>query len=421
MKRIVIFICVFASMFGVSTISSRAVLPPSQERKALALVGAKIYPSPADKPIPNGVVLINDGKITAVGEKGVVNIPAGTRIIDCAGLSITAGFWNSHVHFMERKWENAASIPASELTEQLRDMLTRYGFTTVFDTGSQLENTKIIRQRIESGEADGPKIFSTGEILFPKGGLPDKNLIIAFGFIPSPMPEIKDAQQAIEIVKQETDNGADAIKIYASTWGFTRADMPVDEVSAIASEAHRRGKLLFAHPSNANGIKAAVEGGADVLVHTAPDSGKWSPALINQLKQKNIALIPTLKLWKYETRHARASLVEGWVNTAIEQLKDYSQAGGAILFGTDVGYMDDYDTAEEFKMMERAGMSFRDILSSLTIAPAKKFGRSKEVGAVAAGMNADIVALIGDPASDITAFSKIKYTVRNGKLIYESK
>lgn len=78
---------------------------------------------------------------------------------------ITAGFWNSHVHFIERKWANVSAIPADELTEQLRSMLTRYGFTSVLDTGSMWENTRRLRDRVESGELPGPRIRSTGEIL----------------------------------------------------------------------------------------------------------------------------------------------------------------------------------------------------------------------------------------------------------------
>jgi imidazolonepropionase-like amidohydrolase len=91
----------------------------------------------------------------------------GAEIVDCSGLTITAGLWNSHVHFTERKWANVSAIPPEELAGQLRSMLTRYGFTSVFDTGSMLENTRRLHDRIESGEISGPRIRSTGEILVP--------------------------------------------------------------------------------------------------------------------------------------------------------------------------------------------------------------------------------------------------------------
>src|ERR1700694_2323353 len=93
----------------------------------MALVGGTIYVSPTENPIRDGAILIRDGKIAAVGTRSSVQIPQGIQTLDCSGLTITAGFWNSHVHFMERKWEDPAKIPAAELTGQLQDMLTQYG------------------------------------------------------------------------------------------------------------------------------------------------------------------------------------------------------------------------------------------------------------------------------------------------------
>ena len=112
------------------------VLAQNTVSSNLAFVGAKIYPSPNEPPIFNGIVLVKNGKIKTVGENGKVKIPRGSQIIDCRGLTLTSGFWNSHIHFIEIKWENSATKPAAILSQQLSDMLNRYGFTTVFDTGS---------------------------------------------------------------------------------------------------------------------------------------------------------------------------------------------------------------------------------------------------------------------------------------------
>ncbi len=132
---------------------------------ALALVGETIYVSPTEEPVRNGVVLVEDGKVAAVGTS--VQIPPTAELLDCSGLTITAAFWNSHVHFFERKWAHAETIPASELSRQLQEMLTRYGFTSVFDLSSMWENTRRLRDRIESREVPGPRIRSTGEGLLP--------------------------------------------------------------------------------------------------------------------------------------------------------------------------------------------------------------------------------------------------------------
>ena len=96
-------------------------------------MGGTIYVSPTEEPIPDGVVLIQGGKIAAVGNRAVVQVPQNTELLDCSGFTVAAGFWNSHVHFFERKWANAVGIPVPELSRQLQDMLTRHGFTSVFD------------------------------------------------------------------------------------------------------------------------------------------------------------------------------------------------------------------------------------------------------------------------------------------------
>ena len=104
----------------------------------------------------------------------------------------------------------------------------------------------------------------------------------------------------------------------------------------------------------------------------------------------------------------------------LPQLRAYSQSGGQILFGTDVGYIQQFDTSEEFAWMSRAGMTFEQILASLTTSPAERFGYSNS-GRIAKGMDADLVVLHDDPKHDVTAFSKVRYTIRLGKVIYSQK
>jgi imidazolonepropionase-like amidohydrolase len=154
--------CVFAGclviLAGIAVVRSQ----PNTSSGSLALVGGTVYPGPAEQPIPNGVVLIESGKIAAVGNRASVRLPRDIQTVDCRGLTITAGFWNSHVHFLQRKWADAATVPAADLGRQLQAMLTQFGFTSVFDTWSMWENTQRLRDRIESGEIAGPRIRSTG-------------------------------------------------------------------------------------------------------------------------------------------------------------------------------------------------------------------------------------------------------------------
>jgi imidazolonepropionase-like amidohydrolase len=407
-----------AAVLGLTILLSCFDLPVFGQE--MALVGGTIYVSPTDDPIRDGIVLVRDGKIAAVGRRASVQIPRGIQTLDCSGLTITAGFWNSHVHFMERKWADAAKIPAPELRGQLQEMLTQYGVTSVFDTGSMWENTRRLRDRIESGEIPGPRIRATGEILFPKGASGSPEIMAALGFMSVPSPEIANAADALVASKKHLDAGVDGIKLYAATWFPPFVAVPEDAIQAAANEAHRRGKPVFAHPTKREALLAAVRGGADVVVHTTPQSGPWDETVLAALKERQVALIPTLKLWKYELRHDRTSVRDQFVETGIGQLRAWLGAGGVILFGTDVGYMSDYDPSDEYAFMAQAGMSFRQILAALTTAPAERFGESKQLGRIAPGFVADLAVLSKDPAQSVQAFAAVRYTLREGKLIYRA-
>jgi imidazolonepropionase-like amidohydrolase len=388
----------------------------SREGRNLALVGAKIYPWPVGKPIVNGAVLIKSGKIAAVGERRLIKVPSDVTVLDCTGLTLTAGFWNSHVHFIEPKWENAAKLPSSQLSHQLQEMFLRYGFTAVFDTGSFIDNTRMIRQRVENGEVVGPRILSTGPGLVPQNGTP-------YYAKPIQLPEVESPSQAAAVVNEKLRNGADAIKIFSAPnpiRGKPPLLMALELIKAITLEAHRQGTWVFAHPGNAAGVNVALEGGVDILAHTAEGETSWHESQVAKMKRCRMALIPTLSLWKKlgVSQGASNDEIEEFLKGPLNQVRAYSAADAEILFGTDVGFITDYDPTDEYQLMSQAGMSFSQILASLTTAPADRFDRSKRAGRIAPGMDADIVILNGDPALDVNAFVKVKYTVRSGKIIF---
>ena len=391
--------------------------PPNSPNQYTALVGATIYTSPTEEPISDSVVLIQNEKIVSVGHRAQMQFPETAHVLDCFDLTITAGLWNSHVHFFERKWADVANIPAPELSRQLQDMLTKYGFTSVFDTGSVWENTRRLRGRIDSGEIPGPKIRSTGEGLVPPCALPSDQVLGMMGVMKLPAPEIADAPQAAAAARKLLDAGVDAIKIFASA--PRGAPLPENVFQAAADEAHRANKPVFVHPNNASDVLAAVRGGVDIIAHTTPHSGPWDETLLSAMKEKRVALTPTLTLWKYYMRHDRLSAQEKVTNTEIGQLRAWIATGGTVLFGTDLGAVE-YDPSEEYALMSEAGMTFRQILASLTTAPAERFGDAHKLGRIAAGFQADLAIFQQDPAINLRALSSAKYTLRAGKIIYRA-
>jgi len=399
---------------------------PANQR--LALVGGTVYPAPSAHPISNSVVLIENGKIVAVGEKEKLQIPAGVETINCAGRTIVAGFWNAHVHFTERKWENAANFSVTQLTKQLQEMLTRYGFTSVVDTGSLLANTLAIRARIASSEvtdkvADkvaGPRILTAGSPLFPKDGIP----YYLVDTLPPDILKLLDQpatpEDAVRAVDQHVAQGADIIKLFTVSpvhreGKLVWRPMPLAIVQAATAEAHRKGKLVFAHPSIVEGAELVIRGHVDVLAHSVEDPEHWDNSLVTRLKAANVSLIPTLTLFSGENGPDAAH------QGMLREVKSYSDAGGQILFGTDLGYLTDYPLlTREFELLARAGLTIDQILAALTTAPAARFGFAATTGRVAVGQDADLVVLNGDPSRDISAFSRVVLTLRSGNIIYRA-
>jgi imidazolonepropionase-like amidohydrolase len=403
MKLRLTLLCAMALLLGYGAPAAIAM-----EGRDLVLQGARVYPSPTAKPIDDAVVLIQQGRIVAVGRRTELKVPRSAQAIDCTGKVIVAGFWNSHVHF-ETGWQGIAQVPTGQVVAHLQEMLTRWGFTTVWDLGSDPNNTLALRQRIKSGEVLGPQILMAGDI-FPQNGHPI--------YIPAEMqlPEAASPQQAEQMAQRYMKMGLDGMKLFTGAFMGDKPVVNMDTaiVKAAADVAHAEGKPVFAHPQNHIGVDNALAGGVDVLAHTIPAEGSFTAAELARMKQQHTALIPTLTLW---TTVVSDPVIAGkLVSSGVDELKAYFSAGGTILFGTDVGFQSVYDTTQEYEYMGRA-MGWRDILASLTSNPSTLF-KQPEKGRVEKGMSADLVVLDADPASDVRNFSKVAYTIRDGEILY---
>ena len=242
----------------------------------------------------------------------------------------------------------------------------------------------------------------------------------------APVPEVDTVEEARRVATDTLDRGADGLKAYvfSPSGAPGSAVMRPELIRAMVDVAHARKKPVFAHPENPKGLRAAVEGGVDVIAHAIEEGGPWDAATVAALRRANVALVPTLRLYavgslvKHKKSEAEA---EGYVARCgvLEQVRDFSKAGGLVLFGTDVGFYDPLDMTGEYRLMSRAGLDWKAILASLTTAPAERFAAAKKTGRVAPGYDADLVLLAGDPAEDVEAFAKVQLTIRKGKVVYE--
>lgn len=390
----------------------------------LAIVGAKVYTAPDAPPIERGTVLMRNGRITAVGPAARVTVPRRAQRINGSGAVVVAGFWNSHVHMLPVPLREATSRPAAELSAALEAMFTRWGFTAVFDIGSLPGNTFALRRRVAAGEVTGPMILTTDALFFPEGGTP-VYVRELFEQLQVPSMEVASAAQAQARARAQLAQGADGLKLMAGAIvGGPAGVIPMDPAiaAAIVRAAHGAGKPAFAHPTNTEGLEVAIASGVDVLAHTTPTAGPWSAEFAARLVDKRMALTPTFSLFEEGLQKEGASpeVVKRYLDASQQQVAAFVQAGGQLLFGTDIGYIELADTTREYELMAGAGLGWQQILASLTTQPAQRFGHAKRKGRIAVGMDADLVVLNSDPAGKPTALADVKYTIRAGKVIYQA-
>ena len=381
------------------------------DAQTLVLKGGSVYASPDAAPLSDAVVVTSAGVITAIGRANEVQLPPDARVIDCAGKVIVAGFWNSHVHFTEAPWSGAATGPAAPLTAHMQAMLTRWGFTTVWDLGSNPADLLPLRQRVNAGEVIGPAIFFAGSI-FPKDGHP--------AYLPPEiqLPEAATPERAEQIARAYMQMGLDGVKLF--TGSYKGEDKPVANMDATIAKAavdmaHAQAKPVFAHPQNTAGIEAVIAAGVDVMAHTVTRQPGYTAEQLARFKQQNVALTPTLSL--FAKLPVPAAISARIVDNVVGQLKGFADNGGVVLFGTDVGFTQLYDTTLEYELMRRA-LTERQLLASLPTNPASYFKAARK-GRVEQGFDADLVVLDGDPIADVRNLARVAVTIRKGQVIYQ--
>lgn len=386
------------------------------DRRLLAICNARILPSPDLPPIRDGTVLVRDGRIEEVGTE--VRVPNGAEVITGRGSTVTAGFWNAHVHFTEPKWNAPARTPPATLESHLREMLTSRGFSTVVDTGSDPRVTLVLRERIRSGAVVGPTIYTAGTGLYPPRGIPYYlRESIPFWWVPF-IPQPSTPSAAERVVERSVARGVDLVKLFTGSYvarGRVKP-MPAAVAAAAVRAAHRHGRLVFSHPSNLEGTQVAVDAGVDVLAHPPDTATGVDSSLLQRAVDRRMAMIPTLKM--FETT---VSADDAYLGPIRNVLREFRSLGGQVLFGTDVGYMTDYSTDGEFRALARAGFDASAILRSLTTAPAERFGVGAATGTITPGKSADLVVLDGDPLEDVAAFGRVRATVRRGQLVWSKE
>jgi imidazolonepropionase-like amidohydrolase len=434
-------LCLFSavSVFWVATAIAAEPAP------TIALKAARMFDGKSKALVTNCIVIVQGDKIVDAGSN--LAIPQGAQVIDLGDATLSPGFMDAHTHltadfagnYNDRRLKEI-DLNVSEhaiLATTFARMTVEAGFTTVRDLGSRFVGSKefvdvALRNSINHGVIPGPRMLVATYGIGATGGHFDSTAgfrDMLFGHEPDYSEGIADGPDAIrKAVRFEIKNGADVIKAAVSGGVLSLTD-EVDtpqftppEIAALVDETHRLRKKVAVHCHGDQAAKDAIEAGVDSIEH----GSFLKPETLQLMKTKGTYLVPTLmatewvlsKLDSYPLVLQEKGKAAGAART--EMFRNAVKIGVKIGFGTDAAVYPHGMNAKEFKLMVDLGMPPIEALRSATAGDADLLGISAKVGTLEKGKLADIVAMPGDPTTDITATERVSFVMKEGKIVKNS-
>ena len=392
-----------------------------------AVRAGRLFDSEAGRMLTNQVIVINGERITAVGPEAQVKIPAGARVIDLSRATVLPGLIDAHTHMFNdpvQGW-SPERMTLMAVTNMQADLYG--GITSARDMGSHSNGYADvdIRNAINDGELDGPRFMVAGRGIV-WGAQPA-------GAGPAPSPRaaivVRSPEEGRAAVREHVEKGVDHIKLYpggAYSFGPNGEEQyvttyPLNVLQAITDEAHKAGKKTGCHVFGGEGLQNAIDGGCDTIEH---GYGLKQPQL-NQMVAKGIAYDVTFARYSspyMDDNDAKSTGGKYRIVPIFERAMKMAIATPrlAVLFGSGVDgtYFPHGTQAIEFeKLVKLGGMAPARAIQSGTIANATMMGWQKDVGSIAIGKFADLVAVSGDPVADITELQRVRFVMKGGKVI----
>ncbi len=391
------------------------------------------------KEILSAVVLLTGDRITAVGKASEIRIPAGAKIIDLKGHTLMPGFMDAHTHLASID-DDGGDLAALKETPahggiygaiNARKTLEA-GFTTVREAGSLGYVDVALRDIINRGLTPGPRIHASGPALGTTGGHADVNGWSPMLDLPGTGAIVNGADEFRKQVRLNVKYGVDQIKIVATGGILSVGDavgapqMTIEELTAAVSEAKRLDRKVMAHAHAGEGLLAAVKAGVASIDH----GSLVSDEAIAEMKQRGTFLVPTLIILEEIVRDGEKRGVPAYAMVkakaiAVERrvrLRAAYQAGVLFALGTDATSNIHGRNGEEFRyMVEILGATPMEAITIGTLNTAKLLGVEKDLGTLAAGKLADMVAVPGNPLMDITLLAHPDFVMKGGVVVKDGK
>lgn len=416
-----------------AAVAALALLGTTEADAKTTIIYAGRVITDADKPAQGpSTITVTDDRITAI-HPGRAPAPDGASVVDLGDRTLLPGLIDLHVHLTgdpggdyrseavdPDEWGVVVGVKNAAIT-------LRAGFTTVREAGSGQYTAYSLRRGTAAGFIEGPRIVAAGPALAIVGGhgdvtgfREDVHAVLSSGYT------CTGPVECAEKVRKASRAGADVIKITATGGVLSQQGRGLEghfstaELQSIADTAHSLGLKVMAHAHGARGIEAAAAAGIDTIDHgTFADD-----AALRVMKAKGSYLVPTLMAFEgvrerlgkgvfTPTVEEKVRMTLGEVGKAVGRAK---ALGVPVAFGTDAGVFEHGRNAGEFALLVKAGLTPREALASATTVAARALAMDAEIGRIAPGMSADMIAVSGDPLADVTTLEKVEWVMVRGRV-----
>ncbi|HEV2715810.1 MAG TPA: amidohydrolase family protein [Terriglobales bacterium] len=420
-----------AIAFVVSSLAQAPAAPAITVIRAGTLIDGK-----SDQPKHDQVIIVRGNRIESVSDASSSKAPAGATVIDLSKATVLPGFIDSHTHIFLQGEDPAQggydanilkqgiALRAARATVSVRRALEQ-GFTTLRDVeteGAGYGDVEI-KQAIEAGYIPGPRLFVSTRAISTTGGYPLEDYAPELD-MPKGAQLIDGPVEARKAAREQLDHGADWIKVYMThrSWVgkngelVSQPTLTVEELKAIVDETHGWGKKVACHAYGGIGLHRALDGGCDSIEHGLD----LDDAAVAQMLKQGTWYCPTLSVYYADwapadtpagQRDRKRAAVHG------PSFQKALKAGVKIVFGTDMGGIPWTEPiAQEFLRMMESGMSPMEAIKSATSRPAEMLDMAGQIGVIAPGAYADVVAVNGDPLRDIKLLENVQFVMKDGRV-----
>jgi imidazolonepropionase-like amidohydrolase len=438
MRRIACFAaCAFCFSLSVTAEDAAAPAASTAASRAIVVRAQALIDGASAAARPNQEIVIRGNRIVGVHSVGAQPLPAGAELIDLGAATILPGLIDTHTHIFLQGEEPAAggydvqllkfplAFRAARATVSARRALEQ-GFTTIRDVETEGAGYGDvgIKRAINEGYIPGPRMFVSTLSISSTGGYPLEGYAPEIT-VPKGSQLIDGPVEARKAAREQLDKGADWIKVYMThrSWLDEKGELvsqptlTVEELKAIVDEAHGWRKKVACHAYNGPGLQRALDGGCDSIEHGLEITDQQ----IAQMVKQGTWYVPTLAVYYYDwdpedtdsgKRDRKRVAVHG------VSFRKALQAGVKMAFGTDVGGFAWSDPiAQEFAREVEFGMTPMQAIQSATVRAAELLGKRGELGVVAQGAYADLIAVTGDPLKDVNILKNVQFVMKDGVVV----